>query len=70
LGAIGLDAAAEDRTGNLSRGRAHEGSHLRGKHACSSHCRGVRRVGGDWKKAKSGENEGRMEVKQKGVLEP
>jgi hypothetical protein len=25
--------------------------------------------GNDWKKAKSGENEGRMEVKQYGVLE-
>ena len=59
LGAIGLDTAAKDRTGNLSRGRAHEGGHLWGEHACGSHCREerVRRVGDDWKKAKSVENE-------------
>jgi hypothetical protein len=29
----------------------------------------VRRVGGDWEKAKSGENEGGMEVKCAGTLE-
>jgi len=66
LGAIGLHGVAEDRTGDLSRARGHEGRHLRGEHAIDSHyIGGCQKGGDDGKKVKSGENEVRMDVKQK-----